>query len=165
MRFLCLVPLVSMMLACAGSVAAEGPPNAPDDPPAGEGDDKPAEPPEPPPPPPKPEPVAADVSVTKPKFMGGGDVPHIDKALAKTREKVASCILEHGGLEGGGGKLDVQFLVRSRGKAEGVEVLAHEGVSDEAARCVRKLLQNRWMGSPSQDPVGVTMSYKLKAKK
>src|SRR5206468_3792149 len=54
-------------------------------------------------------------------------------------------------------------LVRSRGRAEGVEVVTSKNVTAEAAACVRLALKNRAVGAPSADPVGVTVTFNLKA--
>jgi hypothetical protein len=56
----------------------------------------------------------------------------------------------------------VEFLVRARGKAEGVEVKP-QGAPQAAAQCVRALLKNRTIGIPSADPTGVTVVYSLKS--
>ena len=61
--------------------------------------------------------------------------------------------------------MKIQFLVQSRGRAEGVEVLAAKGVGAEAASCVRRLLKNKAIGAPSADPVGVTVVITFKAAK
>jgi hypothetical protein len=102
-----------------------------------------------------------DVAITKPKLIGGS-VSSLAEALDKTREGVAGCVASHGGLEGGTGRLEVQFLVRDRGRAEGVEVMRVQRVSPDAAQCVQRFLKNRTIGSPSDDPVGVVFAYKLK---
>jgi hypothetical protein len=93
-----------------------------------------------------------------------GEVPKakMDKALNAATADIGKCVAEHGGLSGASGSLKVQFLVRSRGRAEGVEILASKGVSAEAAACVRLLLKNKPIGSPTADPVGVTLTISLK---
>jgi len=104
------------------------------------------------------------VEVGTPDF-DNGDVPHIDKPLRGARADIAKCVAEHGGLTGssGMGMIKVQFLVRSRGRAEGVEIVSSKSVSPEAAACVRLALKNRAVGAPSADPVGVTVTFNLKA--
>lgn len=104
---------------------------------------------------------APEVQLGKPKLMGG-TVTGLDEALEKTRDGVAACVASHGGLDGEAGRVDVQFLVRERGKAEGVEVTRAQKVSEEAALCVQRLLKNRAIGKASDDPVGVVYSYRLK---
>ena len=112
-----------------------------------------------PPPPPGPPPL---VDVGTPKFENG-EVPKVEKSLSGLVNDIAKCVAEHGGLAGATGSLKVQFLVRARGRAEGVEVLSAKGVGAEAASCVRLLLKNRSVGAPSADPVGVTVTLTLKA--
>jgi hypothetical protein len=104
------------------------------------------------------------VEVGAPKFENG-QVPKAEKTLNGAADAIARCVADHGGLQGAAGSLKVQFLVRARGRAEGVEVLSAKGVSAEAAQCVRLLLKNKAVGAPSSDPVGVTVVLSLKAGK
>src|SRR5689334_15524850 len=67
------------------------------------------------------------VEVGAPKFENG-EVPKAEKAINGVSAEIAKCIAEHGGLSGAAGTLKVQFLVRARGRAEGVEVLSAKGV-------------------------------------
>ncbi len=101
-----------------------------------------------------------DVQLSKAKLIGGR-VEGLEEALEKTRDLVAMCVATHGGLVGDAGRLDVQLLVRDRGRAEGVEVGRAQHVSEDAVTCVRKLLKNRFIGTPTNDPVGVHYVYKL----
>lgn len=120
--------------------------------------DKPVPPPPPPvPPTPQPPPV---VTVGAPKFEGG-DVPRAEKFLNAQIEGITKCIVTNGGLEGKKGSIKLTFLVRVRGRAEGVEVASSKGINDDAAACIRVLLKNRAVGSPSADPVGVTATFTL----
>ncbi len=114
--------------------------------------------------PPKEEPKPAlppTVTLSEPEFING-DVPAVSNILKKTLDDVAKCVADHGGLEAKEGGLKIQFLVRGRGKAEGVEVLKRHGVTKDAGRCVQALLKNKWVGMPSQDPTGVTFRYDMK---
>lgn len=121
-------------------------------------------PPDPKPEPPKDPPRATApplVEIGAPRFENG-EVTKVEKSLGKASPEIAKCVAEHGGLTADAGSLKVQFLVRSRGRAEGVEILAQKGVSPEAASCVRLVLKNRAIGAPSADPVGVTVVISLK---
>lgn len=132
------------------------------DPPPEETPPKKEEPPEEAPPKEEPKPaVPPTVTLSEPEFING-DVPAVTNILKKTLGDVAKCVVDHGGLENEEGGLKVQFLVRGRGKAEGVEVLKRHGVSKDAGRCVQALLKNKWVGMPSQDPTGVTFRYDMK---
>ena len=104
------------------------------------------------------------VEISAAKFESG-EVPRADKALGKLAGDIAKCVGDHGGLSGDAGSLKVQFLVRARGRAEGVEVTGARGVSAEASACVRVLLKDKAIGAPTADPVGVTVTVTLKAPK
>jgi hypothetical protein len=130
-------------------------------PPPPQGDPQPPEPPKAEPPKPAAPPT---VEIGAPKFENG-QVTKVEKSLGKASAGIAKCVAEHGGLDGDGGRMKIQFLVRSRGRAEGVEVLSAKNVSREAASCVRVLLKNKAIGAPSADPVGVTVVITFKAPK
>ena len=104
------------------------------------------------------------VEVGAPTFENG-EVSRVEKVLAKATAEIAACVADHGGLVGDAGSMKVQFLVRSRGRAEGVEIVAAKGVGADASACVRKLLKNKAIGAPTADPVGVTVVLSLKAPK
>ena len=107
----------------------------------------------------KPAPAAPPlVEVSPPKFENG-EVPRAEKFLGSATADIAKCIADNGGLTAATGSLKVQFLVRARGRAEGVEVLGAKGISS----CVRLLLKNKAVGAPTSDPVGVTVTLTLKA--
>jgi outer membrane biosynthesis protein TonB len=142
--------------ADAGSDAAPAPDAAPDK----SAQDKPSEKPAPEKPAPeKPQPPPI-VTVSAPKFEGG-EVPRAEKFLNGQLEGIAKCIATNGGLTGKKGSVKLSFLVRARGRAEGVEVASSKGISDDAGGCIRVLLKNRAVGAPSADPVGVTVTFTL----
>lgn len=101
------------------------------------------------------------VEIGAPVFENG-EVPSVPKMMKGILGKVGRCVADHGGLVGTAGSLKVQFLVRSRGRAEGVEIERAKGVSDAASACVRLLLKNKAIGSPTADPVGVTVTFSFK---
>jgi hypothetical protein len=87
-------------------------------------------------------------------------------AVLAEPERLRRCVAwkrvaEHGGLTGATGTLKMQFLVRARGRAEGVEVMSAKGLTADAASCVRVLLKNKPIGPPRADPVGVTVTIAL----
>lgn len=150
-----------------GQAPEETPPAEPpaEDPPGDEV--PPSEPGEEPPPPAEPvepaEPapqLPPGVSLGEVKFING-EVPKVESFLEKMKKPVASCVAEHGGLPKEQSKLEIQFLVRLRGKAEGVEVLKRDGVSEEAERCIRQVFKDEWVGTPTSDPTGVVFFYEL----
>jgi hypothetical protein len=101
------------------------------------------------------------VDIGAPKFENG-EVPRAEKALTKAATDIAKCVADHGGLTAATGTLKIQFLVRNRGRAEGVEILSAKGLGPDAAACVRVLLKNKPIGPPTSDPVGVTVTISLK---
>jgi hypothetical protein len=102
-----------------------------------------------------------EVTVGPPSFENG-EVKTLEKALTKISADIGKCVAEGGGLSGASGMVRLQFLVRARERAEGVEVLGQKGVTPAAASCVQNLLKNRWVGAPSADPVGVTVELRFK---
>ena len=93
------------------------------------------------------------VEVGTPTFENG-EVPRVEKVLNRAASDIATCIASHGGLTAETGNLKVQFLVRSRGRAEGVEIVSAKGVSTDARACVRKLLKNKAIGAPTAESRG-----------
>ena len=94
------------------------------------------------------------VEIGAPKFENG-EVTKVEKSLGKASGRdLARCVADHGGLGGDAGTVKIQFLVRSRGRAEGVEVLAAKGVSAEASACVRRLIKNKAIGAPTAESGG-----------
>src|SRR5690606_16283445 len=94
------------------------------------------------------------------KFING-EVPKVESFLGKMHKPVAQCVADHGGVAKDRGKIEIQFLVRLQGKAEGVEVLKRDGVGEEAERCIRQAFKGKWVGTPTSDPTGVQFTYEL----
>lgn len=107
--------------------------------------------------------LRAKLEVGEPRYTAG-EVPKAKASVEKLAPKLEACVDQHGGLESAkGGSVELQFLVTSRGVAEGVDLRKPSGVSGEALRCMRDLLQKRGVGTPSTDPVGVTIDLRLRA--
>lgn len=100
------------------------------------------------------------IELTDPKFTTG-DVKKAKASVEKQLKKLKACIDDNGGLADATGVVDVQFLVRAAGVAEGVEVLKAQGIRDEAKKCIVEALKKKTIGTPSEDPVGVTITLKL----
>ncbi len=122
--------------------------------------------PAPPPPPapaqpePAPKPAPAKpptVEVSEPEFVGDGTVPKVEVFLDKVKKAAAQCVASHD--PGRTGKMKIQFLVRLRGRAEGVEVLSGKGFNDAAKDCIRLAFKNQRVGIPTADPTGVQFTY------
>ncbi len=104
--------------------------------------------------------VPVAIEITEPKFTSG-DVPKAFAALEKQNKKLKACIDDAGGLSGATGSIELQFLVRAAGVAEGVDVVKMKGVPDAAKKCLIAALQKKTIGTPSTDPVGVNVVLKL----
>ncbi|MFZ5893891.1 MAG: hypothetical protein ACOY0T_22710 [Myxococcota bacterium] len=81
--------------------------------------------------------------------------------LNQAKARYAKCITDHGGLKDKTGEVDVRFLVRSKGIAEGVSVQKRVNVSAEAARCVAEVVDRRRVGVPDAPLVGATVIIKF----
>jgi hypothetical protein len=81
--------------------------------------------------------------------------------LGQPKDRYVKCIEDNGGLKGESGEVDVRFLVRSKGIAEGVSVQKRVNVSAEAARCVSEVVDRRHVGTPDEPLVGATVVVKF----
>jgi len=104
------------------------------------------------------------IEVGEPKFTSG-DVANAKASLEKLTKKFKTCIDDNGGLTAPSGELELSFLVRAAGQAEGADVGKVKGIGDAARKCVRDALKKKAIGTPTDDPIGVTVVLKLTAKK
>ena len=112
---------------------------------------------------PKKEPVARAVRLTLAKVTADtGELPKALKNLAKANEKLVACVAPKGALQGNSGEVELRFLVRERGRAEGTSVKRRRHVSDSAARCMGSVLDRRFVGYPSAPIVGATLFIEVK---
>jgi len=81
--------------------------------------------------------------------------------LGAARDKYMKCVNDNGGLKDGSGEVQVRFMLRQRGRAEGVSVAKRSGVSAEAARCVSEVVDRRYVGVPEAPIVGATVAIKF----
>jgi hypothetical protein len=81
--------------------------------------------------------------------------------LGAPKDRYVKCVNDNGGLKDGAGEVQVRFLVRQRGRAEGVSVAKRTGVSAEAARCVSEVVDRRYVGVPEAPIVGATVVIKF----
>jgi hypothetical protein len=98
-----------------------------------------------------------------------GDVPRARAALDRFAKKdLVRCANEHDGkpgrrrAEGGDSHVDLRFLVRAPGRAEGIDVSAAHGVSAGLVQCITSALANRPIGAPSDDPVAVSVRFRFR---
>jgi hypothetical protein len=102
-----------------------------------------------------------DVSVG-PVVADEGKLAGADKKLAVPKDRYVECVTANGGLKGGQGEVAVRFLVRGRGRAEGVGVSKRSGMSEAAARCIAEVVDRRYVGPPEVEMVGATVVIKLR---
>jgi hypothetical protein len=81
--------------------------------------------------------------------------------LSAPKDRYKKCVVDNGGLKGESGEVQVRFLVRTQGIAEGVTVHKRMNVSAEAARCVADIVDRRRVSVPSEPMVGATVWVKF----
>jgi hypothetical protein len=81
--------------------------------------------------------------------------------LGQPKDKYQACVQKNGGLSGKTGEVQVRFLVRGRGVAEGVSVAKRTNLSKEAAQCVADVVDRRRVGTPESPMVGATVLVKF----
>jgi len=81
--------------------------------------------------------------------------------LGAARDKYMKCVNDNGGLKDPSGEVHVRFMLRQKGRAEGVSVAKRSGVSAEAARCVSEVVDRRYVGVPAEPMVGATVVIKF----
>jgi hypothetical protein len=91
-----------------------------------------------------------------------GRFPKGVESLDKGQPKYQACMAEHGGISGAEGRVEVRFLVRGRGRAEGAVVKKFSGLSERAAKCIADVVDRRFVGYPEQEPVGATLVVTVK---
>ncbi|HMJ14762.1 MAG TPA: hypothetical protein VK524_25295 [Polyangiaceae bacterium] len=93
-----------------------------------------------------------------------GKLPEAEKKLFSARERFLECLSKHGGLEDQRAEVHVRFLVRARGRAEGVSVAKRSGLSSQAAQCVAEVVDRRAVGVPEEPIVGATAIFQFTAR-
>lgn len=91
-----------------------------------------------------------------------GDVPRASLALDRIKNDFARCAANEPLLVKSAATLDLRFLVRAPGRAEGVDVVQVHGMSVDVVRCITSQLAGRQVGSPSTDPVAVALTVRFK---
>jgi hypothetical protein len=81
--------------------------------------------------------------------------------LGAPKDKYSACVQKNGGLSAKTGEVQVRFLVRSKGVAEGVSVAKRTNLSKEAAQCVADVIDRRRVGTPESPMVGATVVVKF----
>jgi hypothetical protein len=117
---------------------------------------------------PKPAPTATASPASTEVALAGltvtpdeGTLPAAEKKLRLARDAYVTCVRNNGGLEKSSGEVRVRFLVRPRGRAEGVSVEKRLGLGAKAAECVANVIDRRWVGTPEAPLVGATAVVKF----
>lgn len=100
------------------------------------------------------------ISVTKVEVDEGTLPKALDK-LRVPKKRYAQCLRDHGGMFRDKGVLHIRFLVRQRGRAEGVSVQKRRSVSEAAGKCIADVVDRRLVGTPSVEMVGATLVIEL----
>ena len=90
-----------------------------------------------------------------------GELPEAAPQLRRPLDRYVRCVEENGGLDAASGLVTLRFLVRERGRAEGVAVKERRGVSVAAAKCIADVVDRRYVGYPAAPIVGATLSIAL----
>lgn len=106
------------------------------------------------------------VVVTKvgPAVADTGELPLAARKLGLPKERYVNCVRDNGGLTQATGKVEVRFLVRERGRAEGVGVKSFAGMSQAAAKCIADVVDRRYVGYPAAPIVGASIPIELSTK-
>jgi hypothetical protein len=99
-----------------------------------------------------------------PAHADTGELPEAQPQLKKPSDRYAQCVENNGGLEASTGQVTLRFLVRERGRAEGVAVKERRNVSLAAAKCIADVVDRRYVGYPAAPIVGATLSIDLGAR-
>jgi hypothetical protein len=106
----------------------------------------------------------ASIAVDSLEFENG-DVPRAQAALERfARRELARCAGDHDWRPGGrrsesAAHIELRFLVRAPGRAEGIDVSGARGLSAGLVQCITSALSNRLIGAPSADPVAVKVRF------
>ncbi len=93
-----------------------------------------------------------------------GELPLAKKKLSAPLDRYAKCVGDFGGLGAATGQVEVRFLVRERGRAEGANVGKFQGMSEAAASCIAQVVDRRPTGVPEAPVVGVTALVRVRKK-
>ena len=135
--------------------------------PARSADNKPKAPPDKAPPEGKPAEEAPSKEEKKIEITVGplevdqGKLPRGLAKLKKPKARYLKCVTDHGGMFRDQGEVHVRFLVRARGRAEGVHVVKRRSVTKAAGKCIADVVDRRAVGTPSVQMVGATLVVKF----
>lgn len=94
-----------------------------------------------------------------------GELPLAAKKLTAAEDKIISCVYMNGGVTSEPARIVLRFLVRERGRAEGVTVKSQTGLSKKAAECIAGVIDRRYVGYPAAPIVGATLPIELSTRR
>jgi hypothetical protein len=103
----------------------------------------------------------AVVTLEGPVF-DSGDVPRAAASLERMKGAFARCASAENALTKNEASVDLRFLVRAPGRAEGVGADKARGLSVDVVRCMTAVLARSYIGAPSDDPVGVAVTVRVR---
>jgi hypothetical protein len=98
------------------------------------------------------------LSAVNPALADTGELPEARVQLSRAGDRFVQCVESGGGLSSSPARVTVRFLVRERGRAEGVTVKDRSGVSAAAAKCIAEVVDRRFVGYPAAPIVGADVS-------
>ena len=97
-----------------------------------------------------------------PVLVEQGTLKAAERKLRDAADRYVQCVKQHGGLTRKEGEVRVRFLVRERGRAEGVGVFKRRSVNQAAARCIADVVDRRYVGLPDAPLVAATLVIKFR---
>jgi hypothetical protein len=88
-----------------------------------------------------------------------GELPEARTQLLRASDRYIQCVESNGGLSASPASITLRFLVRERGRAEGVTVKERAGLSMAAAKCVANVVDRRFVGYPAAPIVGADLTF------
>jgi hypothetical protein len=118
----------------------------------------PVAPPPTPPPAPAGKPRKVVLEAVSAARADTGELPEARTQLLRARDRYVQCVESNGGISTSPARVTLRFLVRERGRAEGVTVKERAGLSVAAAKCVATVVDRRYVGYPAAPIVGADLS-------
>jgi hypothetical protein len=97
-----------------------------------------------------------------PVTADSGALPEALQSLRKANDRYVDCVQKNGGLSSDPAEVQVRFLVRGRGRAEGTTVKKRRGVSEAAAKCIADVVDRRFVGYPETEMMGASLLVKVR---
>jgi hypothetical protein len=95
-------------------------------------------------------------------IFDSGEVPRAAASLERLKNAFARCAAAENALTKNEASVDLRFLVRAPGRAEGVGADKARGLSADVVRCMTTVLARSYIGAPSDDPVGVAVTVRVR---